>query len=161
MSEKSVGINTRNADAYVAAFEAAEQADGYTRNIQIVGLTAGKIDQNLGDPDKIVSSNDSNNITTITGSIETGDNAYCAIYPRHSQSAGSCVVTPLLCDNQGTVVGMLDSKYSNVPITMYSGSDYISKPLIWDIKSTGAWKIYVHISELSDSNTVKLWIYTF
>lgn len=161
MSERSLGINTRNADAWVAAFEASEQAEGYTRAVQVVALTSGKIDQNVGEPIRAVSSNDSNDITTFSGNVEVGDNAFCAIYSRHNQSSGSCIITPLLCDNQGTVIGILDSKYSNVPITLYSGSDYISKPLIWDIKSTGAWKIFPHISELSESNTVKLWVFTF
>lgn len=160
MSEKSVGIDTRNADTWVAAFEASETAEGHSRQIQIISMTAGKIDEFVGPATRSVSSDDSLDITTVSG-IEVGDNAYLACFVKHSQEAGSCLVTPLLCDNNDNVVGTLETKQSKVGLPLASGSHYISSSLSWDIKGTGAWKVHPHIYNLSDSNEVSVWAFTF
>lgn len=162
MAERSTGINTRNADEWVATFSAAEQADGRTRVVQIVSLTSGKIDSVVGAADRTVSTNDSLNITTFSGNIIVGDNSYLACYVEHSVVTGSCNITPLLCDNQGQVVSTLPTKVSQVVLPTQSGSgNYLTPCLSWDIKGTGAWKIYPHVYNLSAGNTVDLRCYTF
>ena len=159
--ENSVGIKTTGADTYVAAFTAAEQAEGKSRVVQIISLTSGKMDPLVGSPTRGVSVNDTLDITTVTGSVSVGDNAYFACYLRHTQPAGSCLVTPLLCDDGGTVVGCLPSKISRVMLPVASGTNYISNCLSWPVMETGAWKIYPHVTDLSLSNTVDMWCFTF
>jgi len=161
VSESAVGIKTVGADTYVAAYTAAEQADGKTRVVQIISLTAGKVDSSLGSPTRSVSSNDSADISALTGDIEVGDNYYLACYVRHSQPTGSCLVTPILCDNQGTPMGLLESKRSQVQLTVTSGIDYFSKCLSWEVAGAGAWRINAYISDLSVGNSIQLWCYTF
>jgi len=161
MAERSTGINTRNPSDYVATFDAAEQAEGQVRLIQIVSLTSGKIDTAKGSPDRTVASNDSLDLTTTSGDVTVGDNAYLACYTEHSQIDGKCFVTPLLCDNDGEVVGMLPSKESKVTITTYSGSNYFSNCLSWEIRSTGAHKVFMHVSELSTGNSVDMRYFVF
>lgn len=159
--ERAVGIKTVGADTYVAAQNAAEQAEGKTRVLQIVSLAAGKVDSSLGSPARTCSTNDSSDLTTITGDIDVGDNFYLACYLRHSQSTGSCLVTPILCDGAGTPMGLLESKRSQVQLTVVSGTDYFSKCLSWEVAGVGAWKIYPHVTDISTDNTVNLWCYTF
>jgi hypothetical protein len=161
MGEKSTGIKTTNADTYVATFLASEEAEGKQRVVQIISLTAGKVDSSLGSPARTVSFNDSSDISTLTGNIEVGDNYYLACYVRHSQLNGSCLVTPVLCDNNGTPMGLLESKKSQVQLTVTSGIDYFSKCLSWEVAGTGAWKINAYISDLSVGNSIQLWCYTF
>lgn len=161
MAERSTGINTRNPSDYVATFDAAEQAEGQTRLIQIVSLTSGKIDTTKSAPNRAVSSNDSLDLTTTSGDISVGDNAYLACYTEHSQSDGKCFITPLLCDNNGEVMGMLPSKESKVIVTTYSGSNYFSNCLSWEIRGAGAHKVFMHVSELSAGNTVDMRYFVF
>lgn len=161
MSEKATGIISRNADAWVATFEAAEQAEGHSRLIQIVSLTSGKIGTSVGAPTRTVASNDSSDTTTFSGSIVLGDNNAIAAYIQHSQSSGNCIITPLICDNNGAVVGGLNPLRSTTILDLKGASNYyLGNTLIWDIKGSGGWKIWPHVSNLSDSNTIKLWIYT-
>jgi hypothetical protein len=159
--ERAVGIKTVGADTYVAAQNAAEQAEGKTRVLQIVSLAAGKVDSSLGSPARTLSTDDSSDLTTITGDIAIGDNFYLACYLRHSQSDGSCLVTPILCDDAGTPMGLLESKRSQVQLTVTSGTDYFSKCLSWEVAGAGAWKIYPYVTDISIDNTVNLWCYTF
>jgi len=163
MPEKSIGINTSNADEYVAAFEASEQADGHTRAIQIIATTAGKVDETIGSADRTVSSNDSLDVTAVSGNIIVGDNAYFACYLAHSESNGSCLVTPLLCDNDGNVIGTLEPKQSDVNqgIPLVSSSAYLSRCLVWEVMTTGAHKLYPHVYNLSDSNSIDMWCFTY
>ena len=160
MSESLTGISTVNADAYVATKSAAEVIGGKTGVIQLIGLTAGKIDQSVGSPLRTVSTSDSFDVTTFSGSVLIYDDSFLACYIEHSQLNGSCLVTPLLCDNGGVVIGCLPSRQSQVNLPLQKGSYYISNCLSWDIKDTGAWKGFIHISNLSSSNTVKLWSFT-
>jgi hypothetical protein len=159
--EKSTGIKTTGANEYVATFKASESAEGHDRVIQIVSIASGKIDESLGSPTRNISSNDSMDITTISGNITIGDNSYLAVYPRHSQSNGSCLITPLLCDNEGVVIGCLETKSSSVMLPAASGTNYIANCLSWAVIETGAWKLYPHVSNLSSSDTIDLWCYVF
>ena len=161
MAEKATGITSSNPNAWVATFEASEEAEGHGRLVQIVSLTSGKIDQSVGAPNRTVSTNDSLTITTVSGNILVGDNSFLSIYVEHSQPAGKCLVTPLLCDNDGIVIGSLPSKMSSVGLTLTNATGYLSSCLTWSILSTGSWKIYSHVCELSNSNEVKLWVFTF
>jgi hypothetical protein len=159
--EKSVGIKTTGADTYVAAFSAAEQAEGQNRVVQIISLAAGKVSSSLGAATRSVSSNDSLDMSLITGDMVVGDNSFFACYLGHSQSNGSCLVTPLLCDNDGLVIGTLESRVSRVMLPVVNGAKYMSNCLSWPILETGAWKIYAHITDLSGSNVVDIWCFTF
>jgi hypothetical protein len=161
MTEHATGINTRNATAYVATQVAAEQADGNTRLLQIVSITAGKITGDAYSSTRTVSSNDSLTVTTISGNILVGDNSRLSCYVQHTQSTGSCLVTPLLCGADGKVIGTLETKQSNVMLPLVSGTNYISNCLSWSIMDTGAWYTYTHIYNLSDNNTVTVSSYTF
>lgn len=161
VSDRAAGINTRNADAWVAAITASEEVNGHERLLQNITVTAGKVSEQLGATTRSVFSNDTLDITTITGSVSIGDDGYFGCYIRHSQSNGSCLVTPLLCDNNGVVMGSLDSKKSYVSLPVASGTNYISNCLVWDIKNTGTWKVFPHIYSLSDSNAIDMWCYTY
>jgi hypothetical protein len=160
-NERGTPIKTTGGDTQVATFRASEDFQGQERVVQIISITSGKTDEDLGSPDRTVSSNDSLDITTISGNVMAGDNSYLACYVRHSQPDGYCLVTPLLCDNDGVVMGTLDSKSSKVMLPVASGTAYISNCLSWRILETGAWKIYPHVADLSDSNSVEMWCYTF
>jgi len=159
MTNRSVGINTQNADNWVAAITAAEEADGHTRLIQLISVVAGKIDESIGSPARTVASNDSLDITTVSGNVLVGDSSYMSMYIQHSQEDGSCLVTPLLCDNDGVTIGCLDSKVSRVSAPLKTGSYYLSSHLSWDIRETGAYKCFPHIYNLSSSNIIKCWIF--
>ena len=161
MTERAVGYDARNSTEYVAAFVASEEADGHTRLIQIMSVTAGKVDEDIGDPYRIVSTNDSMDVDSLSGNLEVGDNSYLTCYIHHSEPTGSCLITPLLCDNNGVVVGTLEPRQSNVCLTMQSGTGYyMSNNINWDIKGTGAYSIFPHVSNLSSSNIVKLWVFS-
>jgi hypothetical protein len=162
MTERAVGIKTTGADTYVAAFLASEQADGQNRIIQIISLASGKFDATIGAATRSISSSDSLDVSGLLGDIVVGDNAYFACYAKHSRASGSCLVTPLLCDDDGVIVGKLESKKSQVQIALDDGSGhYLSNVLSWNILGTGAWKLYAHVADLSDSNSVDLWCFTF
>jgi len=160
MADRSVGIRTSGADTYVAAFTAAEQAEGKERVVQLTGLTAGKVSENLANSIRTVISDDVYDATTFSGSIVIGDSAYLTCYLRHSRSDGECLVTPLLCDNYGIVMGCLDSQKSKVMLPVVSGTSYLSNNLSWAVMETGAWKVFVHVSGLSAANSVDLWAFT-
>jgi hypothetical protein len=161
MTERATGIKTTGADTYVATADASEQADGKTRVIQIISLAAGKVSSALGIATRSVSSNDSWDMSLITGDMVVGDNSFFACYLGHSQNNGSCLVTPLLCDDDGLVIGTLESRTSRVMLPVVNGTKYMASCLSWPILETGAWKIYAHITDLSDSNTIDIWCYTF
>jgi hypothetical protein len=161
MTERATGIKTTGADTFVATAEASEQAEGKTRLILIISLAAGKVSSSLGAATRSVPSNDSLDMSLITGDIVVGDNSFFACYLGHSQSNGSCLVTPLLCDNDGLVIGTLESRVSQVMLPVVSGTKYMANCLSWPILETGAWKIYAHITDLSSSNTIDIWCYTF
>jgi hypothetical protein len=99
VAEKSVGIRTTGADAWVATFLASERADGHVRNVQVVAITAGKIEDGVSRLG--VSTDDTLDVTTVSGNLLVGDNNYLALYTSHTQPNGSCLVTPLLCDAEG------------------------------------------------------------
>jgi len=160
VTERSVGINTTNATDYVAAFIASEQADGHSRQIQIIAFTGGKIDSTVGSQTRSVTSNDSDNLEYISDTVAVGDDCYLGCYIKHSEPSGSCVVTPLLCDAGGGVIGVLEPKKS-VAIPVASGSHYLSTCLTWQIMGTGAWRVYPHINKLSESNSVDVWLYSY
>ena len=160
-NERGTPIKTTGGDTQVATFRGSEDFQGQERVVQIISITSGKTNEGLGSPDRTVSIDDSLDITTISGSITAGDNSYLACYIRHSQPDGYCLVTPLLCDNDGVVMGTLDSKPSKVMLPVASGSHYLSNCISWPILETGAWKIYPHITDLSYSNSVDVWCYTF
>ena len=157
MTERATGINTRNSNEYVATFEAAEQVSGSSRLIQIVALSSGKIDTTVSSPLRSISSSDSLDVTTLSGNINTGDNSFFVCYIDHKEKNGSCVVTPLLCDNDGSIVGNLPPKTSKANPYLIKGTYYISSCLIWDIKGSGSWKLFPHVMDLSASNDIKLW----
>jgi hypothetical protein len=159
MAEKSTGIKTTGADTYVATQQAAEQAEGQSRVVQIISMTAGKIETGISRLG--VSSNDAMDVTSVSGSLVAGDNMYLACYVNHSQSNGSCLVTPLLCDNDGVVLGYLDPKVSSVKVPVINVTNYLSVCLSWEVMSTGAWKLFPLVSELSDGNSVDVYAYTF
>jgi hypothetical protein len=159
-AEQATGIDTSRANAYVATFQASQDADGQTRLVQIISMTAGKIDESVGSATREVISDDSLTLTTVSG-IEVGDNAFLSCYLKHSQETGSCLVTPLLCDNNDNVIGTLETKQSKVGLPLASGSHYLSNSLTWEIMNTGAWKVYPHIYRLSESNEVDVWAFTF
>jgi hypothetical protein len=160
MPERSIGITSRAPTDFVAAFTAAEQADGESRLIQIISLTAGKISDTVGAPLRIVSVNDTMDVSTLTGDVIVGDNSYASIYVQHSQPTGSCLVTPLLCDGAGTVIGCLSPKQSQVCLTLQSGTgSYMSSNLNWDVKGSGAIKIFPHVSGISAGDEIKLWVF--
>lgn len=159
MTEQATGIKTVGADTYVGTFLASEQADGKTRVIQIISMTAGKIETGL---DRIgVSSDDSWDVTSVSGSLIAGDNNYLGCYVEHTQPSGKCLVTPLLCNNDGIVIGYLPPKISDVKVPVQKSGKYLSICLSWEVMSTGAWKIYPHISGLSDGNSVDVYSYTY
>lgn len=160
-TERGTGIKTTGADTYVATFRASREVAGQERVVQIISLTSGKVSDSLGDSTRSVSVDDSMDVTTLSGSVPIGDDAYLACYLRHSQPNGQCLVTPLLCDNNGTVMGTLHSKTSKVMLPVASGSNYLANCLSWPILETGAWSIFPHVSDLSQSNTVDLWCFTF
>jgi hypothetical protein len=159
LTEKAVGINTRNADQYVAAFVASEQVDGHDRLTQIVSLTAGKV--GTGDFRLSVSTNDSEDVTTISGNLLVGDNNYLVFYTQHIQPNGCCLLTPLLCDSGGTVIGYLPPKLSSVQMPVTVSGKYLSACLSWAVMSTGAYYIYPLITGLSGGNSVDVYAYTF
>jgi hypothetical protein len=159
--EKSVGIKTTGADTYIATFKAAEEADGRERLIQIISLSSGKISETLGAAPRSVAADDSLDVSGITADFVVGDNAYFACYLKHSEPNGYCLITPLLCDNEGHVIGCLETKASQVKLPILDGSDYLSTCLSWPILETGAWKIYAHVTDLSVSNIVDVWCFTF
>lgn len=159
MAEKSTGIRTTGADTYVATQDASEQAEGHNRQLQIITLTAGKIDSGLSR--LAVSSNDSMDVTAVSGSLLVGDNAHLACYVEHSLSNGSCLVTPLLCDNDGVVLGYLPSKTSSVQIPVEKSGKYLSICLSWEVMATGSWKLFPLVSSLSNGNSVDVYAYTF
>ena len=161
MTERALGISTRSATDYVAAFTAAESADGQIRQVQLIGLTAGKIDATVGAAGRIVSSNDAMDITTLSGNTLINDSHYLAIYVQHTQPNGSCLVTPLLCDSTGRVMGSLESKVARVTLPLASGTNYIANCLVWPVLETGAWTVFSHVSNLSSNNTVSVWVFTF
>jgi hypothetical protein len=159
MAEKSTGIKTTGADTYVATQQAAEQAEGQSRVVQIISMTAGKIEtgvSRLG-----VSSNDAMDVTSVSGSLVSGDNMYLACYVDHAQSNGSCLITPLLCDNDGSVLGYLAPKVSTVKIPVTKSGKYLSVCLSWEVMSSGAWKLFPLVSELSNGNSIDVYAYTF
>ena len=160
-SERGTPIKTTGGDTNVATFRASEDFQGQERVVQIISMTSGKVSEDIGSPDRSVSVNDSLDITTISGNVLAGDNSYMACYLRHSQSNGQCLVTPLLCDNNGVVMGSLESKSSKVMLPVASGGYYLANCLSWPILETGAWKIYPHVTDLSDSNSVEMWCFTF
>lgn len=157
MTERATGINTRNANEYVATFEASEQISGSSRLIQIVALSSGKIDSSVSSPLRSVSSSDSSEVTTISGSVSAGDNSFFVCYVDHKEKNGSCMITPLLCDNDGLVIGSLPPKTSKANPYLTKNTYYISSCLIWDVKGSGSWKIFPHVMDLSASNNIKLW----
>jgi hypothetical protein len=159
MTERSVGIKTTGADTYVATFEAAEQAEGQTRVVQIISLTAGKIDSGLSRLS--ISSDDLMDVTSVSGSVVVGDNSHLACYVDHTQSNGSCLITPLLCDNDGSVLGYLAPKVSSVKVPVIKSGKYLSSCLSWEIMTTGSWKLFPLVSELSSGNSVDVYAYTF
>lgn len=159
--ERGTPIKTTGGDTQVATFRASQDVEGQERVVQIISLTSGKANESLGPPTRAVSTNDSMDITTISGNVLSGDNAYLACYVRHSQPDGYCLVTPLLCDNDGVVMGTLDSQASKVMLPVASGTNYLASCLSWPILETGAWRIYPHITDLSGSNSIDLWCFTF
>jgi hypothetical protein len=161
VSEQSVGIVTTGANEYVAAFTASQQADGKDRVIQLIAVVAGKIDESVTSPTRSVSSDDSLDMSTVSSPTLIGDERYIGVYIKHSEPDGKCLVTPLLCDNNDAVIGTLETKESKVQLPMASGSHYLSSCLSWEIMSTGAWKCFPHIYNLSDSNAVDVWMFTY
>jgi|WetSurMetagenome_2_1015567.scaffolds.fasta_scaffold367686_2 hypothetical protein len=159
MTERSVGIKTTGATDYVAAFTASEQADSHNRVVQIIAMTAGKIDTGLSRLG--VAANDSMDITSVSGSLVVGDNSRFACYIEHSQSNGTCLVTPLLCDNDGVALGYLPAKSSSADMSIVKSGKYLSPCLSWEILNTGAWKIHPLIFGLSDGNNIDVYSYTF
>ena len=157
--ERSTGIKTTGADTYVATSDASEQAESHIRVIQIISMTAGKIE--TGVTRSGVSSDDSWDVTTVSGDLIAGDNKYLGCYVEHTQSSGECLITPLLCDSDGIVIGYLPPKLSEVKVPIEKGGKYLSICLSWEVMSTGAWKIYPHVSGLSVNNTVSIDAYTF
>jgi hypothetical protein len=159
MAEQATGISTRNPDTWVATFEGSEIVGGHTRQIQVVGITTGKIAGGLSRLS--VSTNDSMDVTSVSGSVVVGDNSHLVCYVTHTQNNGACLVTPLLCDNDGVVIGYLPPKISNVKVPVQKSGKYLSICLSWEVMSTGAWKIFPLVSELSDGNSVDVYTYTF
>lgn len=161
MAERATGISTANANEYVATFTASEEAEGQTRLIQIISLAGGKIEAAKPSAMRSVSSDDSYDLTTVSGDLLLGDNAFIACYTEHSELTGNCLITPLLCDNDGVVMGVMPTKKSQVSLPVYGSSNYYSNCLSWEVRETGAWKAYLHVSALSDSNTVELRYFSF
>lgn len=159
MTEQATGIKTTGADTYVGTFLASEQADGKTRVIQIISMTAGKIE--TGTTRSNVSFDDSWDVTTVSGDLIAGDNKYLGCYVEHTQSNGKCLITPLLCDDSGVVIGYLPPKVSDVKVPVEKSGSYLSVCLSWEVMSTGAWKIYPHISGLGEGDVVTVYAYTF
>jgi hypothetical protein len=159
--ERGTPIRTTGGDTNVATFTASELVGGQERIVQIISLTAGKIPEFLPPATRSVSSDDTMDITTVSGNVVVGDNSILAVYPQHSQPTGSCLVTPLLCDNGGNVVGCLNTQAAKVMLPVVSGIAYFSPCLTWSIMNTGAWYVYPHISELSSGNDVNIWCFTF
>jgi hypothetical protein len=158
MTERAVGITIRNPTDYIAAQLAAEQVEGHQRLIQVISITAGKIETGIN---RSVSEDDSNDTTTLTGDLTVGDSAYLAAYVKHSEATGSCLVTPLLCNSEGAAIGHLPPRYSNVTVPVVSGTTYLSHCLTWEVMATGAYSLYMHVSQLSAGNTIDLNAYTF
>jgi hypothetical protein len=161
MAERATGITVKNPTDYVATQLAAEQAEGHSRVIQIISVAAGKIESGSNSSYREVSSDDSYTVTTVSGNIDIGDNAYLSCYIKHSDANGSCLVTPLLCNSEGAVLGHLDPRISSVGLPVASGSYYLAPCLTWNVMSTGAWKLYPHISKLSAGNSIQINSYTF
>jgi hypothetical protein len=158
MTERSTGITVRNPTDYIATQLAAEQAEGRSRLIQIVSLAAGKIETGIS---RSVAADDSNDTTTLTGDLTVGDSSYLACYVKHSEASGSCLVTPLLCNVAGAAIGHLPPRYSNVTVPVVSGTAYLSHCLTWEVMTTGAYSLYMHVSQLSAGNTIDLNAYAF
>lgn len=161
MAELSTGITVRSPTDYVATQQAAEQAEGHNRVIQITSMAAGKIEIGNNYSTRSVSSDDGYDMTTVSGSHIVGDNNYLACYVKHASSNGSCLITPLLCNQDGAVMGHLDPKMSTVGLPVASGSYYLAPCLSWNIMQTGAWKLYMHVSRLNAGNSIQLDAYTF
>ena len=117
MSELATGIVSRNPTDYVATRTAAEQAEGHSRVVQIISMTAGKIESGANSFTRLgVTSNDALDVSSVIATMVAGDNNRLACYVQHSQSNGTCIVTPLLCDANGTPIGVLESKTSRVQV---------------------------------------------
>lgn len=162
-SERGTGIKTTGADTYVATFKASQDVGGQERMVQIISLTSGKITDQVSTPTRSsVSVDDSMDTTTLSGMLQVGDDSYFACYTQHSEQTGQCLITPLLCDNYGNVVGVLNSKKAQVrlPVTV-SGGAYLANCVSWPVLETGAWQIFPHVTDLSDSNSVDMWCFTF
>jgi hypothetical protein len=159
MVDRAVGISTKNADEYVAAFTAFEQVEGHTRLVQLVGITSGKIPDDIGSPIRTVITDDPLDVTTVSGIMIVDDNSSIVCYAQHSQPDGICLVTPLLCDAT-KVVGCLPSKKSQTALGITTSGNYISTGLSWDIKGAGAVSVFPHISGLSAGNSISLWIFS-
>jgi hypothetical protein len=158
MTEKAIGISIRSPNEWIAAFEGSEVVDGHPRQIQVVSLAAGKIESGIN---RSVSVDDSNDTTTLTGDLTVGDSSYLAAYIKHSEANGSCLVTPLLCNSGGAAIGHLPPRFSNVTVPVVSGTAYLSHCLTWEVMATGAYSLYMHVSQLSAGNTIDLNAYTF
>ena len=162
MSDRSTGIVTRNPTDYVATQDASEQAESHSRVIQIISMTAGKIASGTNSLSRLgVTINDAMDVSSVTATMVAGDNSRLACYVQHSQSNGSCIVTPLLCDATGDPIGTLEPKVSRVMVPVINAGQYLSVCLDWSIMNTGAWYLYFNISQISSGNSVNLYAYTF
>lgn len=151
----------------------ADISTGYTRHMEIVQVTETKFYSPWAltacrGESSLVSSADSFDVTTLTvsgmGAIIVGDKCKLRVMVHQSVSGGSCVITPVIFDQQtsGLFVGVLEPKTFTIatttPFRTGSGSgNYLSHVQSWDTVG-GAHQIGFHISNITGSgNGVKVY----
>jgi hypothetical protein len=167
MAEKAVLVKT----SYMATRDAVEQDDGsHARVIERVDFASGKFVTPIGNAKRgnssMINAAETLDLTNLpadlTGNLITvGDKSMLCVAVDQSYNTGTCTITPILYDNEGTpgIVGILPSKTFSQAYAFRRGAssgNYPMPVLTWDV--TGAYKIGLHISALTGTgNTVKAW----
>lgn len=90
--------------------------------------------------------------------LDVGDATKLHIFASHSQSNGTCKVTPVLLTNEGVVVGIL------TPVDLAAGGISLDgkymAPISTCLNVAGAHKVGFHVTELSEGNTVNVFAWT-
>lgn len=132
----------------MALRKSAEQVSGedaYIQGVDIVTQQLSLVQLRSG-----VTAIDSYDISDPTSGLGTGitmnDRQHIVVQPIHSIDTGICRLTPIcLCGSDIKIGETLESGMGVA--TFYSGSDYYSPELCWDVR--GAETVYIHVTHIN------------
>lgn len=170
MATTSIRIANAASGNRIQAIDAVEtDGDGYSTIMERIVAGSAKLPTVLGTATRgssgMISAVDALDLTALPADLSThlitvGDKTLLVVVCEMSLNTGTVTVTPLLYDSQATPVVMtpLESKTFSCYYYFRRGSssgNYVASVRYWDV--LGAYKIGLHITALSSSNTCMLW----